>query len=279
MRAMTTSDHSLPHLPPAAAGLGYIAARPRAVAVVCVVGLTALGWLWLGVMTVPRQGLWEMLCGAPPATSLADAPILVGMWSAMVLAMMIPSAAPMILTYAEIADTAARQNQHVVSPLVLAGGYIAIWAAFACAAALAQLIFLQSGVFTSVAEPLSGAVSGAVFLGAGLYQFSTLKNACLRLCRQPFQFFFTNWATTPRGVFRLGLQQGIHCLGCCWAMMLTMLALGAMNVVWMATLAVAMTVEKMSGPRFSQGLGVVLIVIGAGCVISASMSLWPGVSR
>ncbi|MBV9557942.1 MAG: DUF2182 domain-containing protein [Pseudolabrys sp.] len=236
------------------------------------IGLTALGWLWLGLLAAPQLGLWEMLCGSHSAFSPADAPLLIAMWSAMALAMMIPSAAPMVLTYAEIADTAARQRQHVVSPLVLAAGYIVVWFGFACAIAGAQILLSQWNASNSVTA-LSRGVSGAAFIAAGLYQFSALKSACLRLCRQPFQFFFTNWKTTPSGVFTLGLKQGAHCLGCCWAMMLTMLALGAMNLVWMVALAAAMTIEKMSGPRFSRGLGVTLIVIGAGFVVSAFWSL------
>ena len=88
--------------------------------------------------------------------------------------------------------------------------------------------------------------SGALFVGAGLYQFSALKHACLTLCQRPFPFFFANWTTEPRGVFRLGLRQGLYCLGCCWAMMLVMFAVGAMNVVWMAALGIVMTVEKMT---------------------------------
>ena len=81
-----------------------------------------------------------------------------------------------------------------------------------------------------------------------LYQFSALKHACLTHCQQPFPFFFANWATTPRGVFRLGLTQGLYCLGCCWAMMLVMFAVGVMNVVWMAALGMVMTIEKMLAP-------------------------------
>ena len=112
----------------------------------------------------------------------------------------------------------------------------------------------------------SALFSGAIFIGAGLYQFTSLKHACLTQCQRPFPFFFAHWQTTPRGVFRLGLQQGLYCLGCCWAMMLVMFAVGVMNVVWMAALGIVMTVEKMlSGPRFSQAVGVALIAIGVAC--------------
>jgi predicted metal-binding membrane protein len=112
-------------------------------------------------------------------------------------------------------------------------------------------------------------VSGAAFLAAGLYQFSRLKQACLAVCQRPFPFFFANWAVTRAGVFRLGLRQGLHCLGCCWALMLLMLATGMLNVVWMAMLGAIMTVEKMTtSPKFSRIVGLGLLAAGAACFVA-----------
>jgi len=273
------TDQSLDHLSLAAARLGFVAARPRAVAVTCVVALTALGWLYIGIVQGERGNLFAALCeplsGAgtiePGGTILALA-----MWCAMVLAMMLPSAAPMILTYAEIADTAARKHAPVVSPFVLTAGYAAVWFGFALAATAFQIVLARAPLL-DVAAPAGWLVSGALFVAAGLYQFSTLKQACLRQCRSPFPFFFTNWATTTRGVFRLGIKQGLYCLGCCWAAMLLMLALGAMNVLWMTILAVVMTLEKLvSGTRFSYAIGAVFIVIGLVFVVSAFAPIWLG---
>ena len=110
----------------------------------------------------------------------------------------------MILTYAEIADMAARKGDRIVSPFVIASGYALVWLGFAAAAALAQVTLTRLALI----EAASGLFSGAIFLGAGVYQFSALKHACLRQCRHPFPFFFANWATTPRAVFRLGVKQG-----------------------------------------------------------------------
>jgi predicted metal-binding membrane protein len=239
-------------------GLGAAFARPQAMAGLCVVVLAGLGWLYLGiaagnatpfdVLCRPLGGAWRM------SALLAVAP----MWAAMVFAMMLPSAGPMILTYAEIAEAAARKGERIVSPAVIAAGYGAVWLGFAGVAAVTQLA--ASGF--DVASPL---FAGTIFVGAGLYQFTTLKHACLTQCQRPFPFFFAHWQTTARGVFRLGLKQGLYCLGCCWAMMLVMFAVGAMNVVWMAALGMIMIVEKMlSGPRFSRAVGVALIVAGIG---------------
>ncbi|HEY6382549.1 MAG TPA: DUF2182 domain-containing protein, partial [Pseudolabrys sp.] len=111
---------------------------------------------------------------------------------------------------------------------------------------------------------------------AGAYQFSGLKHACLTRCQQPFPFFFVNWATTPAGVFRLGLKQGAYCLGCCWAMMLVMFAVGLMNVIWMAVLGIVMATEKMlSGRSFTYAVGAALIILGAGIVLMAVVAHWP----
>ncbi|MBV9262468.1 MAG: DUF2182 domain-containing protein [Pseudolabrys sp.] len=110
--------------------------------------------------------------------------------------------------------------------------------------------------------------AGAAFAAAGLYQCTPLKQACFQQCRQPFQFFFTNWKTTRSGVFVLGLRQGAYCLGCCWAMMALMLIAGAMNVVWMALLGITMTLEKMADDFFRRALGVALIAIGGGFILS-----------
>ncbi len=164
-----------------------------------------------------------------------------------------------------------------MSPLALAGGYTAVWLGFAAAATLAQVALTQALLLNAGMASASGLFSGAIFIGAGLYQFSALKRACLTQCQSPFPFFFTHWATTPRGVFRLGLQQGLYCVGCCWAMMLVMFAVGVMNVIWMAALGIVMTVEKMlSGRRFSHAVGVALIVAGIGFLLTAFAAHWPG---
>jgi predicted metal-binding membrane protein len=265
--------------------------------------LAGLGWLYLALLVAgmgsptaalgPGMGALdllpraiELLCqpvfglahfGMPGGAWGASAVAVVAlMWGAMTLAMMLPSAGPMILTYAEIADTAARKGEHVVSPFVIAAGYTAVWFGFAAAATLAQFVLTRAALIDPSMASASGLFSGAIFIGAGIYQFSALKHACLTQCQHPFPFFFANWATTPRGVFRLGLKQGLYCLGCCWAMMLVMFAVGVMNVIWMAALGMVMTIEKIgSGRRFTHAVGVVLIAVGAAFVLSAIAAHWP----
>jgi predicted metal-binding membrane protein len=267
--------HTLDHLSPAARRLGAAFARPKVIAAACVVALAGLGWFALGLQAA-NVGMIDALCraiagGTTSATGIA---LVVAMWGAMTLAMMLPSAAPMILTYAEIADTAARKNEPVVSPFMIAAGYVAVWFGFAAAATVAQLALARAALLDGNMAPVSALLSGAVFIGAGAYQFSTLKHACLTQCQHPFNFFFANWKTTPRGVFKLGVRQGLFCLGCCWAMMLVMFAVGIMNVVWMAALGIVMTMEKIgTGKRFSYAVGVGSIAIGIAFIARAH---WPG---
>ncbi len=285
-----TAGHNFDHLPSAAAGLAQVFARPKTIAAACVIVLAGLGWLYLALLVAYSGGsfagfggsLIQALCRPLPdgSWSAGGAVLIASMWSAMTLAMMLPSAAPMIMTYAGIADTAARKGERIISPLVLAGGYASIWLGFALFATAAQIAVAQAALIDADMTSVSGLFSGAVFVGAGLYQFSALKHACLTRCRQPFAFFFSNWATTTRGVFRLGAKQGLYCLGCCWAMMLVMLAVGVMNAVWMAALGVTMTVEKMlTGRRFTHAVGAVLIVVGAGIILAAFAAHWPAQAR
>ncbi len=141
---------------------------------------------------------------------------------------------------------------------------------------LVQIAITRAALLDAGMASASGLFSGAIFIGAGLYQFSALKHACLKRCQHPFPFFFANWATTSPGVFRLGVKQGLYCLGCCWAMMLVMFAVGVMNVIWMAGIGIVMAIEKMlTGRRFTHAVGVVLIVAGTGIVVAALASHWP----
>jgi predicted metal-binding membrane protein len=271
--------HDFGHLPPAAAGLGHLFSRPKVLAALCVIVLSGLGWLYLALLLAGMDGSFlQALCGP-----LQDAPlnaygaiVAASMWGAMTLAMMLPSATPMILTYAEIADAAARMAEPIVSPFVITAGYATVWFCFSVGATVAQIALVRAGVLDAGMAPVSGLFSGTIFIVAGVYQFSSLKHACLTRCRHPFPFFFTNWATTRTGVFRLGLKQGLFCLGCCWAMMLLMFAVGLMNIVWMAALGIVMTTEKvLTGRRFTCAVGVVLVALGAGIVLAAFTGHWP----
>jgi predicted metal-binding membrane protein len=257
---------ALAHLPAAETRLSGALARPKRIALACIAVLTALGWLSLALMsTSGASGLWQALCQPGGAGAFSDLALAAPMWAAMTLAMMLPTAGPMVLTYAEIADTAARKGEPVVSPLVLAAGYVTMWLGFALAASVLQWALARAGLMAGgqVGDQVGRVAGGAIFVAAGLYQFSALKQSCLTQCQRPFPFFFSNWTEERAGVFRLGLRQGLYCLGCCWAAMLVMFAVGTMNVVWMAALGVLMTIEKLSTtPHFSRVVGAAFVAIG-----------------
>jgi predicted metal-binding membrane protein len=284
------AGHDFNHLPPGAAGLGHVFARPKLVAVLCVVILAVLGWVYLALLLAGMSGslggpfggyvagMVQALCRPLPdgTWTVGSVAIIASMWGAMTLAMMLPSAAPMIMTYAGIADTAAHKGERIVSPFVLAAGYTVVWFVFALIATLAQLVITRMALLDASMASASGLFSGAIFIGAGIYQFSALKHACLTRCQHPFPFFFANWATTSPGVFRLGVKQGLYCLGCCWAMMVVMFAVGVMNVIWMAGIGIIMAIEKtLTGRRFTHAVGVVLIVAGVAIIMTAVASHWP----
>lgn len=203
-------------------------------------------------------GLQVSAAQAFPAFSL--------MWFLMSVAMMLPSAVPMIRTYCELADTAGRQKHAAVHPLVLVGGYLTVW--LAASLVLAAITVAIQKIGTGSSERAAYPAAAAALAVAGLYQFSRLKQACLEKCRNPFGVLFSRWTTMPSGIFRLGVEQGLFCLGCCWALMLVMFAVGLMNVFWMALLGVFALAEKqLNGAVISRVAGVILLVWGAALLL------------
>jgi predicted metal-binding membrane protein len=257
-------------------------ARPRTMAFACIAALVAAGWIYLGLMLAGASGAGVLAAICRPTFGIsapggaAQAALVLAMWGAMALAVMLPTAGPMIYTYAELAETATAKGEEAASPLVLAAGYIAVWFGAALGLALLQFAFARLALLDPAMAPASPLFSGALFITAGLYQFSRLKQACVTQCQHPFRFFFANWTAERARVFALGLRQGLYCLGCCWAMMLLMFAVGVMNVIWMVVLGAAMAIEKigMTTP-FSRALGVAFILAGVVLIASAVAAQWP----
>src|SRR5688572_13216433 len=156
-------DSALNHLSAPETRLAAALARPRRLAVACVIVLTALGWAALGLMAGDAD-IWLALCQPVGAGGGIEVALVLSMWIAMTLAMMLPTAGPMILTYAEIADTAARKHEPAASPLVLAAGYMAVWFGFAIAATALQFALTQTALLD--AGRSSPWLAGAIFLGA-----------------------------------------------------------------------------------------------------------------
>lgn len=204
------------------------------------------------------------LCLQPAVSGEAEPLRLIAlsfMWLMMSVAMMLPSAAPLIRTYCEIADTARSQNQAVAHPLWLVAGYLCAWTIASCAYAAGVLVVQKHSPELTGLYPLTGPVAAATLATAGVYQFTGLKNACLSKCRHPFATLFANWSSRPSEILRLGIRQGFWCIGCCWALMLVMLVVGLMNLIWMALLTVLVLVEKTIASRIATyGAGSILLV-------------------
>src|SRR5690606_29863077 len=140
----------------------------------------------------------------------------------------------MIRTYCEIADTARAKGEPVVHPLVLAAGYLAVWLFASFAFAAATLAVRQLAPQGRLLDPVAGLAGAAALAVAGAYQFSRLKPAFMTRCGHRFSTLFARWSDRPARICRLGLEQGAWCLGCCWALMLVMFAVGVSNIFWMA---------------------------------------------
>ncbi len=276
----------------AAVPLGLLR-RPK-VLVWSAVGIGAVvGWAWLAAMIAgmldttdmttlgPGMGLlnringlaalppevraaFTVLCGPTgEAWTLGDAAAVLAMWVAMVLAMMLPSAAPVLTSYARLAEEKLRAGSASASPLYLAAGYLTIWLVFAVVATGAQALLTQLRVLTPAGLTASQVLAGTTLFAAGLYQFSPLKLGCLTRCRYPAPYFADNWTPRAARVYRQGIELGLDCLGCCWALMVVMFAVGVMNVVWIAVIGAVMTVEKVTFSAWVPRLiGVVLLLWG-----------------
>ncbi|MFA7431427.1 MAG: DUF2182 domain-containing protein [Rhodospirillaceae bacterium] len=206
--------------------------------------LVALAW---GYMAVTMGGVgWAErvadICrvdGGQP-WGLGDAAVLLVMWLVMSVAMMLPTAAPMILTFADITATKLDGRALLARVGVFAGGYLAVWGGYAVAATGLQWALREAAL-----NDVQAWLAGGLLVVAGLYQFTPLKDLCLSQCRNPMTWFMGNWKNGTDGAWRMGLAHGAWCLGCCWALMLVMIAAGAMNLAWMAVLAALMLAEKV----------------------------------
>jgi predicted metal-binding membrane protein len=187
--------------------------------------------------------------------------VFIGSWQLMTAVMMLPTSLPMVRAFA---TTAARQPRPLAAMAAFLGGYFAIWTAFALAALAgdAGLHWLVDRWSWLADRPWL--ISGGVLVGAGAFQFSSIKERCLAECRSPVQFLWRHYQRGVSGAWQLGLRHGVFCLGCCWALMLIMFAVGVGSLAWMAGLTGVMLLEKTSrlGRRLVPIVGVALIVWG-----------------
>jgi predicted metal-binding membrane protein len=184
---------------------------------------------------------------------------LTGMWLGMMTAMMAPTVWPWVRSFHRLSDRESGQRVRATAEFV--AGYLIAWLAYSIGAASLQLVLERAGMLRHATASVTSGLGAAVFLFAGLYQFAPIKRACLTHCRTPLGYFLSRWHDGPANGFRLGINHGLFCVGCCWALMLLMFAVGVGNVAWMLALGAVMAAEKNLpwGRKLSAPLGVALI--------------------
>ena len=241
---------------------------------VVMIPLIALAWVSLfiwGVSPYARYLSHESLQGAHIEHDPGVIAIMVAGWTLMLVAMMLPTTLPLVSLFYSI--TAQRPHRARLVGLLLAG-YVAIWAAFGMLVHMANLGLLN------MAHQLDWLhnhqfIAAGTLLVAGLYQFSPLKYKCLDKCRSPLSFIMTHRRGRQESLesFRLGIDHGLFCIGCCWALMLLMFGVGVGSFTWMLVLGGVMAIEKNAswGRRMSAPLGVFLIGLALACAVNGSV--------
>ncbi len=187
------------------------------------------------------------------------------MWWVMMIAMMLPSAAPMLLLFARVNRTQQTQGAPFVPTGVFAAGYLVAWGGFSALAATTQWGLERVGLLSAMMASTSAVFGGMVLIAAGVYQLTPLKHACLQHCRSPLQFVTHHWRTGTLGAFRMGIDHGAFCLACCWFLMGLLFVGGVMNLYWIVGLAVFVLLEKTipAGHWLGSLTGIGLIMWGA----------------
>ena len=184
----------------------------------------------------PSQGAWLS----------SDFFLLFLMWSVMMIAMMTPSILPMVMLFTAINEKNKTQNKPYASPFNLLFGYLLSWILFSLIITLPQYSMHQAELLNPMMEPRHAYVGALFLILAGLYQFTPFKDACLSVCQSPLSFMMNNWRDGNLGAFLIGYKHGFYCVGCCLVLMLTLFALGVMNIMWVAILTIFVLFEKLS---------------------------------
>ena len=262
------------------AAIECVLRRDRVIVAAALVVLTALAWAyvwWLaadmdmggmemsGFRMIPA-GVGLMMPTTAPWNAMEFA-FVFAMWAVMMIAMMTPSASPMILIYARVGRQAAQQGKPLAASAWFAAGYFLAWIGFALAAASAQWAFERAALLTPMMAGASDVFGGAVLVAAGVYQWTPLKDVCLRQCQAPWLFIQRHGGFRPNvpGSLALGARHGAYCIGCCWVLMALLFVGGVMNVLWIAAIAILVLAEKVvpAGRVISRTAGAGLVAGGA----------------
>ncbi len=230
------------------AGVDSTVRRDRAVvfSVLAVLSLTA--WIFLAyqawgmshmdqaTVLMPDTHLWRF----------TDLFCLFVMWAVMMVAMMVPSAAPMVLMFTSV-NRKRRENESPFVPTwIFLSGYLFVWTIFSVLATLGQWGLHSLAILSPMMENTNSLFGGLLLISAGIFQLTPLKNACLKHCQSPLDFIMTRWREGRWGAFVMGLKHGIFCTGCCWMLMALLFVVGVMNLFWVAFLSIFVLIEKIA---------------------------------
>ena len=253
-----------PARPTTDAGLrpAFAASRAQLGLVVTLLVLAAVGWWWtIRQMRSMDNGPW---------TDLGTFGWFVGVWIVMMAAMMFPSVAPTVALY-------SRMSQKPLAPVVFVTGYLITWTCVGVAAFLIGVVVRAvAGDFTW--EHAGRYLTGATLLLAGAYELTPLKHVCLSKCRSPLGFLLGSWRGGWLGGLRMGLRNGAWCVGCCWALMASLFALGIMSPIWMAAVAALIAVEKILPWRRIATYGVTIVLFALGALVIVAPDAIPALT-
>ena len=232
--------------------------------------LFLMSWAYMGYMAWAMQHMNIVEMWMPPmadthAWQLYDFWMLYLMWMVMMIAMMTPSILPMVYLFVTVSKSKREKNQAYVPTFIFLSGYLIAWFLFSVVISIAQYPLHVGGWLNPMMNSRSYLLSGGILVLAGLYQWTPFKDACLKQCRTPLNFLMTCWREGSSGAIRMGLLHGFYCIGCCWALMAIMFAVGVMNVLWMIVIAIFVLAEKISpfsALMFRVVSGAVLLIWG-----------------
>lgn len=247
--------------------------RDRLAVAAGLVGAAAVSWTYLVSASLDMYGAMD-----GPAAWMMHATwdgryffLIFLMWAVMMVGMMVPSAMPAVQIYLSVVRRSSEpRGRPVFRAYAFAGGYLLVWGGFGLAATALQWVLARASLLNPMMESASPVLAGAVLAGAGLYQWSPLKQACLTQCRSPMAFLSSQWRPGSGGALHMGIRHGIYCLGCCWALMLLLFVGGVMSLLWIGAIAVFVLLERLapSGAWLGRITGAVLIAAGV------AVALW-----
>jgi predicted metal-binding membrane protein len=252
-----------------ASTLESILKRDRAIVLAGIAGLSALAWAYLLTLAwrMPLQDMAMAMAMAMPHMQpwgTTEVFLTWVMWAVMMVAMMTPSAAPMILTFVTINRRRRAQQGPFVPTTVFVLGYLLVWSGFSVLATLAQWGLHTAALLSPMIVITSPIVGGLLLVAAGIFQWTPLKSTCLTQCRSPLGFVMTEWREGVWGALVMGLRHGSYCVGCCWVLMALLFVAGVMNLLWVAAIAALVLVEKVlpRGELVGRVAGGVLMLAG-----------------